>query len=384
MPSTLLCVIDGGRTVKLLFLIHSLSPGGAERVTANLANFWVARGWQVAVATLTGAEADFYKLDPRVERIPLNVAGESPHALVAVNNTLRRLRAVRRLLRLWRPDITIGMMTTSSVYLALAARGLPVRCIGSERIHPPGMPLGSVWERLRSLTYRYLDAVVVLTEATAQWLRAYTSARSVVVIPNHVPWPLTPQEPIRDPAEVMRQGRHVCLAVGRLTRQKGFDLLLRAFAESASRFPSWDLVIVGEGELWADLQHQAQELGLEGRVHLAGRVGNIGDWYEAADLYVMSSRCEGFPNTLIEAMAYGLPVISFACETGPSDIVRHEIDGLLVPSGDVNALRAGLERLMGDEVLRRCLAERATEARERFTQDRIAALWERLFHQIKR
>lgn len=368
--------------MRLLLLIHSLSLGGAERVTANLASYWAKKRWQVAVATLTGADCDFYQLDPRVERISLNVAGDSPHGLAAVSNNLRRLHAVRRLLKRWRPDIAIGMMTTSNVYLALAAKGLPLRSIGSERIHPPRMPLGRAWERLRSLTYGHLDAVVALTQATAQWLRTNTGARSVIVIPNHVPWPLPSQEPIRDPTEVMRQGRQVCLAVGRLTRQKGFDLLLRAFAGSAARFPSWDLVIVGEGELREDLQRQAEELGLQGRVHLAGGVGNMGDWYAAADLYVMSSRFEGFGNTLVEAMSYGLPVISFNCEAGPSDIIRHEIDGLLVPNEDVGALRTSLERLMGDEGLRRRLSARATETRERFSQDRIGALWERLFRQI--
>lgn len=368
--------------MRIMMLVHSLSMGGAERVTANLANYWAAKGWQVAVATLTSAESDFYALDPRVKRIPLNVAARSPNVFAAVSNNLRSLRAVRRLLKEWRPDVAIGMMTASNVYLALAAKGLPVRCIGSERVHPPRLPLGRVWERLRSISYGRLDAVVTLTERSAEWVKAHTSARSVVVIPNPIPWPLPFQEPIRDPAEVMREGRQICLAVGRLTRQKGFDLLIRAFSEIAPKFPAWDLVIVGEGELREDLEHQVQELGLQERVHLAGRVGNMGDWYKAADLYVMSSRFEGFPNTLVEALACGLPAISFDCETGPSDIIRHGIDGLLVPDGDVVALKTGLERLMADEGLRQRLALRATEARERFSLDRIGVLWERLFCEI--
>lgn len=369
--------------MKILFLIHSLSLGGAERVTANLANYWAEKGWQVAVATLTGAESDFYVLDPRVKRIPLNVAARSPNVVAAVSNNLRSLRRVRRLLKEWQPEVAIGMMTTSSVYLALAARGLLVPCIGSERVHPPMMPLGKTWEKVRSISYGWLAAVVALTERSAEWIRAHTRAERVIVIANPIPWPLSSQKPIRDPAEVMREGRRICLAVGRLTRQKGFDLLISAFSEIAPKFPEWDLVIAGEGELRPVLERQVQELRLQGRVHLAGRVGNMGDWYEAADLYVMSSRFEGFPNTLLEAMAYGLPVISFDCETGPSDIIRHGVDGLLVPDGDVTSLRSGLERLMADEDLRRQLSIRAIEARQRFSLERVAQMWENMIEEIK-
>jgi glycosyltransferase involved in cell wall biosynthesis len=114
-------------------------------------------------------------------------------------------------------------------------------------------------------------------------------------------------------------------------------------------------------------------------VFLAGSVGNIGVWYTACDLYVMSSRFEGFPNTLVEALACGLPAVSFDCETGPSDIIRPEIDGLLVPTGDVSALVASLTVLMTNQALRERFAIRAVEARARFSVDGIAGQWEEIF-----
>jgi len=122
---------------------------------------------------------------------------------------------------------------------------------------------------------------------------------------------------------------------------------------------------------------------LAGRVFLPGWIGNLGEWYERADLYVMSSRFEGFGNTLAEALSYGLAAVSFDCDTGPRDIIRHEVDGLLVPPENVARLSNALDRLMGDPVLRQSFGKRAIEVRERFSMERIAGMWEQLFLDVK-
>ena len=364
---------------RLLFLIHSLDMGGAQRVAATLATHWVNKGYAVAVATLSSEASDFYALDPRIERIALNIAKPSRHPMAAMLNNLSTLRAVRRLLKQWQPQVTIALMTSANVYLALAGWGLPGQKIGSEHIHPPMLPLGRVWEMLRRLAYGRLDHLVALTAPSAAWLRNHTWARHVTVIGNPIPWPLQVQPPVLDPNTLLTKGRQRLIAAGRLVEQKGFDLLIEAFARLAPDFPTWDLVIIGEGPLHGPLQAQLTRLGLQARVFLAGSVGNIGAWYTACDLYVMSSRFEGFPNTLVEALACGLPAVSFDCETGPSDIIRPEIDGLLVPPGDVSALVASLTVLMMNQALRERFAIRAVEARARFSVDGIAGQWEEIF-----
>jgi glycosyltransferase involved in cell wall biosynthesis len=165
-----------------------------------------------------------------------------------------------------------------------------------------------------------------------------------------VQYPLPVAEPVLAPESLISAERKLLLAVGRLDVQKGFDLLLESFAQLLSRYPTWDLVILGEGSQRTALADQLIRLGLQGRAKLPGLAGNIGDWYSRADLYVMSSRFEGFPNTLAEAMAHGCPPISFDCDTGPRDLIRHEYDGLLVEAnGDVLALTQALDRLMGSE-----------------------------------
>lgn len=365
--------------MNLLFLIHSLSMGGAERVTVNLANHWAAKGWNISIATLTGHEEDFYPLHPSVERIRLGLAGESRGMFSALASNAARIGAVRRLLLDLRPDIAVGMMTTANVLLALAGSGMGIPVVGSERNHPPALPVGQPWEVLRRWTYGRLDALVALTKPSAAWLQQHTRARRIAVIPNAVPWPLPAGAPVRLPAELVPADRRVLLAVGRLNREKGFDLLLRAFDLIAARFPAWDLVIVGDGPERPMLEQMVRDLGLAQRVVWVGRAGNVGDWYHRADLYVMSSRFEGFPNTLVEAMAHGVPAVSFDCETGPSDIIRHEVDGLLVPAQDRAGLNEALSRLMGDATLRTRFAARAVEVRERFSLSRVAALWEEVF-----
>lgn len=368
--------------MRLLIFISSLSSGGAERVAANLAGWWAKKGWSVSVVTLSSPESDFYVLPENVRRISLDLLRESPHSFRGMVNNLRRVWALRRVLREVKPDIALAMMDKNNVLLALAANGIEEVClIGSERIHPPQYPLGRIWEWLRRRTYRALDAVVALTRESAEWLCRTTTARHVPVIPNAVSYPLPACSPQLRPPE-RRPGERWLLAVGRLVDQKGFDLLINAFQKLASRFPLWRLFILGEGPLRGALERQVEESGLTGRIELPGRAGNVGEWYQASDLYVMSSRFEGFPNTLTEAMAHGLPAVSFDCDTGPRDIIRHEVDGLLVPAGDEDALAEALARLMADDVLRTRYAARAVEVRQRFSMERVAGMWEELFERL--
>lgn len=364
---------------RLVIIVHSMGGGGAERVTANLANHWAEAGWEITVVTLAPIGLDFYELHPAITRVSLNLTGNSRNAVHAAWQNVRRVSALRRELRKSRPDVALGVMTAANVILAFAAYGLSVRAIGSEHVHPPKFPLNSFWEGLRTRVYGRLDGLAVLTRETAQWFETHTKARRVTVIPNAAPWPLPVHEPRVSPGAVCPIERRLLLAVGRLVEQKGFDWLLAAFRELAQKHPTWNLVILGEGPLLAELESQAKKAGLEGRVFLPGRVGNLGEWYEHADLYVMSSRYEGFGNTLAEGLAHGLPAVSFDCDTGPRDIIRHEIDGLLVPPEDVASLTAALDRLMGDAGLRRKFAARAVEARERFSIERIAKKWQDLF-----
>jgi glycosyltransferase involved in cell wall biosynthesis len=369
--------------MRLLILISSMGGGGAERVSANLANYWATKGWNITIVTLSQQSLDSYELHPAVKRIALELAGESGNALTGLWQNIRRVIALRRILRQIQPDIALGIMTTANVLLALGALGLPtLRTIGAERNYPPQLPLSIFWETLRRHTYGLLNAVTALTSEGEYWIKSNTNAQRVSVIPNAVTWPLSGQEPRISPNAQYQSERRLLLAVGRLESQKGFDWLIEAFANLADEHPDWDLVILGEGLLRPMLEETVRKSDLEDRIFLPGRAGNMAEWYESADLYVMCSRFEGFPNTLIEAMAYGLAAVSFDCDTGPRDIIRHELDGLLLPQGDVTELTAALDSLMSDALTRQRFAERAVEVRERFSMEKVTEIWEKLFKEI--
>jgi glycosyltransferase involved in cell wall biosynthesis len=370
--------------MRLLIYIHSLENGGAERVVANLANYWVSIGWDITVVTVASHAKDFYALDPAVTRICLDLTGSSRNVFAGFWRTARRTQALRRILQRVRPDVALSVMHTANVILALAARGLPgLRAIGSEHNFPPKSPMGIIWETMRRHAYGRLGAVVALTQECANWLTAHSHARRIPVIPNPVAWPLSNHEPHVAPAAFCSSGRRVLLGVGRLSMEKNFAALIDVFSRLAPRHPTWDLVILGEGPMRDALHTQVQAAGLEQRVFLPGSVGNIGDWYERAALYAMSSHFEGFPNTLVEAMAYGLPAVSFDCDTGPRDIIRHDVDGFLVAPEDTKAMGAALDKLMADEQLRQEFSLRAIEARERFSMKKVSDMWEDLFRPIE-
>ncbi len=362
----------------LMIVIHSLSGGGAERVAVDLSAYWVQRGYRVTLVTQAAAGADVYPLHPSVKRYALGTASFSSGKVSAIVANLRRVWALRQLIKQERPTIVLGMMTTASVLSIVAARGLSCRVLATEHTHPPSQELPEMWLRLRRWAYPQAAAVVALTAGTAAWLTENVPGSRVTVIPNAVRWPLETSEPVLSPPP--KNGRYRLLAAGRLHPHKGFDLLIQAFQAIARHFPDWDLVILGEGERRDELQDQIDNAGLTARVSMPGRVGNVGDWYTQSDLYVLSSRVEGLSNTLLEAMASGLAPVAFDCETGPREIVRHGIDGVLVsPSEDDEALAAHLSDMMAHREQRVAYARRAVDVRDRFSTTRVMALWGHLF-----
>jgi len=170
--------------------------------------------------------------------------------------------------------------------------------------------------------------------------------------------------------------------MGRLVKSKGFDILIDAFSRIVNSNPEWSLKILGDGPLKRELQSQSEALGLANRIDFAGEVADPFPDLCAADLFVFPSRFEGFGLALCEAMACGLPVVSFDCPSGPREIIRNGLDGVLVPAEDTEALSKELDRLMADPGERQRLASRAPEVMIRFSIRRILGLWEELFDSI--
>jgi glycosyltransferase involved in cell wall biosynthesis len=364
--------------MKIVLYIHCLRGGGAERWAANLLAWWAEHEHSVTLITDLEPSTDFYTIPSTIRRVVLPLT-----FLHKVHPAIGRIVALRRVLKVVVPDVVVAAEPRANVSIGISCFGLAgVTLIGCEQNVPESDGMGPFWSFLRRLCYGLLDAVVGVSGEIANWLLQHTTARRTLSIVNPLRFPLPFQQPVVAVESVVSPGPHVIIAVGRLVPQKGFDILLRAFARVPMR-QGWHLVILGDGPLRADLVALVTALGLADVVHLPGRVGNLGDFYERGDLYVMSSRFEGFPNTLMEAMSYGLPAVSFDCDTGPRDIIRPGIDGELVPPQDEAALSASLFRLMADAPLRARLGSRAVEARERFSLERIAKMWDELIADLR-
>ncbi|MCG2577108.1 glycosyltransferase family 4 protein [Dechloromonas sp. XY25] len=365
--------------MNIVFMVSTMHTGGAERVAANLVNNWSKQGHHVTlVATYSGRGECHYVIESGVKMVYLSdLVVEGPFIY------LRRFIALRRFIIGCKPDIVVSFLPNVNVAAILASFGLNIPVVVSERIHPPQMPIGWFWGLLRRITYPLAKQVVVQSRETLGWLRASIPRAEGVIIQNPIDFPLIFSEPEVAVEKYIPPGRKMLLAVGRLDPQKQFKCLISAFARLADKFPDWVLIILGEGHEHDSLAKLVLSLGLDNRVFFPGRVGNVGSWYQSADIYVMSSRFEGFPNTLLEAMAYGCPVVSFDCDTGPRDLIIDEINGLLVkPVGDETALLGALDRLMGDSGLRVRLGEAATEVQGAFKLERISEQWLALFHRL--
>lgn len=219
--------------------------------------------------------------------------------------------------------------------------------------------------------YADVDRLVVLTgEDSDAWIREGMNSTSAIA--NPLPFA------VPEPAPGDRAQKLV-VSIGRLAVEKGYDLLLDAWAQVSDRRPDWRLRVFGTGEAEADLRRRCSELGLDDSVEFAGRTDDVPGALAGAAVFALSSRGEGFPISLLEAMASGVPCVAFDCAPGVREIIRDGVDGLLAPVGNTSALARQLSRLMDDQDLRDTMGERARADIVRFAPETVVRSWEDLF-----
>jgi GalNAc-alpha-(1->4)-GalNAc-alpha-(1->3)-diNAcBac-PP-undecaprenol alpha-1,4-N-acetyl-D-galactosaminyltransferase len=364
--------------LKLLFVIKSLNVvgGGAERVLVDVANGLVARGHEVKVLTFDPPGEAFYGLDPRIERTDTGIGqpGRSTPRLGFVMNIPRIRRAVVEK----KVDLVIAFMHSTYVPVAAALLGTGTRLVFSEHIdaaHYAGRPFQRMLVRLG-------DRLAIAKTVPSAPLREEhppAARRKVHVMPNAV-----------DLATFMQRGREaprqppVLLTIGRFMAQKNHIELLQAFARLAPQFPDWTLRIVGEGELRPQLEAEIARLGLQERAVLPGVTRDVASEYAAASFVVLPSLYESFGLVAAEALASSRAVLAFDSCVGVAEMVRDEVNGLLVSaSGDrVADLAAGLARLMQDAALRSRLGAAGPASVSRYALEGVLNAWEALLVQL--
>lgn len=352
----------------IAWVLSSLGCGGAERVVLLLAQTLAARGHRCTLVTLDPRAPDFYPVPAAVARVRLALPGHSGSALAAIRNNVVGLGTLGLGLHRLAADVVVSFGDTTNIKTILASTGRRWPVVVSERVDPATVQLPPAWTWLRARTYRRAAALVVQTESVRAWAERHVDATKVAVIGN-------PVAPSTHDASV--RGDEIVL-VGRLVPQKGFDLLLHAFAEAAREHPSWRVCILGEGPQRAELRALADRLGIAANVELVGEVRDVRARLARAGLFVLASRFEGFPNALLEAMAEGCPVIATDCPSGPAEILRDCPDAALVPTNDADALATAIGRMLSSAELRRRCGDAVRRASIRFAPDAIAAAWERV------
>lgn len=360
--------------ISATLVTDDLGPGGAEKVLSLMANYWAAKGWRITFMTLeNGSKPHFWRLDPSVRYMDFDWS-KVYRAGIPKIRLLCTLAALRSAIGRTKPDIVISFLHANNVAVLMATYRSGVPVIVSERSDPRYDRIPPKWERLRRLFYPSAACLVTQTQAALDYFPHAVRNRGCV-IPNPVALP----EGFEPHVKTGRPRKSI-IGVGRLVPVKGFDRLIEAFARLAAANPNWLLTIWGEGPERPRLERLVRDLGLQKRVSLPGAAQSIHSKLLEADIFVLSSHHEGFPNSLCEAMACGLPVIGFDCPSGPRAIMRDGIDGILVQPGDIDALSRAIQRLIDDPTFRSHLSENAPLVLERFGMNRVMSEWERLIH----
>ena len=378
----------GNNPLKLVYITPALyMAGGVERVLTLKANYFADHfGYDITIILTEGKNKPmFYPLSDKIKVINLNIGFEelwtcsfAKKVLVYLKKQRQFKKALTKELMRIHPDVTVSLLRREINFLNDIKDGS--RKIGELHVNRANYRnfetndsnfiknlFAKFWMYSLVSKLKHLDQFIVLTEEDK---KAWAELPNISVIPD----PLSFSPTQKSSLSVKR-----VIAVGRYVYQKGFDLLLQAWATIERQYPDWQLAVFGDGNR-IPYEQQMKELGIDdNRCHLYGPTTDIQQEYVNSSLFAFSSRFEGFGMVLVEAMACGLPVVSFDCPCGPKDIVRDSEDGILVENGNIELLAMSLSKMMRDEALRQAMSKAALKNVQRFRIEQIAEQWRNIF-----
>lgn len=334
----------------------SLQGGGIERALSTLSSHFVERGHKV-VYIACRAGKHFYELNPQVIfREPSFVHTASSR--LKLLNYYKTIRFVRKQLKEFKPDTILSFGDIINPLALLANRGLNYPIYISDRISPKQY-LGRFKNFMKQITYRKATGIIAQSSFAAEYKRqVFGNNINLRVIPNS----------LRKIDSYDVEKKNWVIGVGRLSHEKGYDRLIEAFAKIEGH-DEWNLVLVGDGPVREQLEQQAKTLGIENRVEFLGMRKDVDHLLSESKIYVIPSRCEGFPNALCEAMASPLPCIAF--DSIAADLIDNYVNGVIVTDGDIQGLADEMIALMDNEKIREKYAAEAIHIRERLDPEKI-------------
>ncbi len=358
--------------LNILFLISDMQGGGAQRVASLLCNAWAGRGDMVTIVTYEPEGTQpFYPLSENIDVIGMDLQGNGSGVGKALISNSKRVLRISKIIKDTKPDAILCFGYDVSVLGVLSAMGLHKNVIACERSDPSVYPAAGIWKKLRDYAYRHVDQLVVQTPAAQEYCHQFRPA--VDIIPNPVSRPDT-----TSPADIKKPDRRFIASLGRLSHEKGHDILIEAFANIAGTHKDTDLLLIGGGPCLEFYEKKAASLGLKERIHFTGQSKNPFPVLEQAELFVLPSRFEGFPNALAEAMALGLPCIATGGAAGAKALIDYGRNGLIVPGEDPKAMAEAMDSLLSDKDFAQKLGAGAAKITEYLDMDKVIAMWDSL------
>lgn len=337
--------------MNILFFHYSMQSGGAERTIALLSDYSFRQGDAVTIVTMDD-EPSFYLLNPSINHIRLSICRQSKNLLKAIEGNLRSIRKIKNVFLKCQPDVVLCFGPNSILLSFLAKGGMKYKIIGSE-VANPFESKSNFWSKGKRIISTLCDGFIFQTEGARHYYPLSLQNKSIV-LSNSIA-AVADFEASERPWE---ERKNLC-AVGRIDEGKCFDDLITAFAKVHEKHPEVKLDLYGDGPCRSELETMSANLGLQKFIVFHGRCNTILEEYSKHKIFVMTSRSEGMPNVLMEALASGCACVSTDCDFGPSELIRDGENGFLVPVHDTNAMAEKICLLLDDDTICQRFSKRA-------------------------
>ncbi len=350
----------------IAFYIGSLSRGGAERVIVNLAEYFCSQGYRVTIVTKL-QEEDEYPVPEGVTRILADIEGDEI-SNSRIKNLYRRIAKLRRIWKEIKPDHIISFIKKNNFMALVSAFGLKIPVIVSVRSNPAREYPDKLTRLLVRLLFPRAAGVVLQTKQAMDFFPDSVK-KNAIILPNSL------NAQFIEKAYESEKKKEI-VWVGRMDENKNPKMLLEAFSEIAKDYPEWSLKFIGDGCRMKELKEICRQKKCENQISFLGEISQVAQEVSAASIFVLTSKQEGMPNALIEAMVLGLAPIATDCPCGgPAELIIPEENGILIPVDDKEALKSALIRLMEDEAYRNRLGEKAKELIQIVHPDKVNRKW---------
>ena len=358
---------------RIALFISSLQKGGSERVMVNLAEYLHKNHYDVILVTQYKKEVE-YDLSPEIRRV---YSEPEEHELQGgrIHNFLARFRKLRSIWKAYKPDVILSFLGKNNLMAIATAAFLPCNVAVSVRGEPTMEYEGKLMQAIAKSTFRFADGIILQTKQASEFFPNGVRKKAVI-LPN-------PINPIFVEKRYTGEREDVIVTAGRLDENKNHAMLIHAFAKIAEEYPTTNLVIYGEGESRGKLEALIAEKGLTERISMPGSVTDIADRICRARIFTLTSNTEGMPNSVMEAMALGIPVVSTDCPCGgPATLIEDGVNGLLVPVGDAFALSDAFRKILSDAEFAKKIGENAHDIAKKMKPEEVNRKWEEYLGKI--